>query len=64
LTLNANSYLELAGCALTLRELTITNHYYRPGIYSAAQLAPLVSDSSGGNGRVIVRGFSTVFVIR
>ena len=56
LTLNSNSYLELAGSTLTTTYLTITNGVRRPSVYTAAELGGQVSDSSGGNGRVIVTG--------
>ena len=56
LTLNTNSYLEVAGYTLTTAYLTITNGVCRPGVYTAAELGGLVSDNSGGNGRVIVTG--------
>ena len=49
-----NSYLELAGCTGMVSFLTITNHLYKNGIYSASALGGLVADSSGGNGRVVV----------
>ena len=54
LTLNANSYLELAGRTGTVSTLTITNVSFGAGVYTAGQLGTLVSDSSGGQGRVVV----------
>ena len=54
LTLNPNSYLELAGYTGTVGFLTITNRSYRDGTYAASDLGGLVSDRSGGSGRVIV----------
>ena len=54
LTLNANSYLELAGCTGMVKSLVITNLVFRSGSYAASDLGGLVTDSSGGNGRVIV----------
>jgi hypothetical protein len=65
LTLNTNSYLELVGRTLTTKLLTITNNLYKAGIYSAAQLGTLVSDSFGG-GSVRVTGLNlgTVVVVK
>ncbi len=58
LTMNTNSYLELAGSTLTLTALTITNHVFSAGTYGAAQLGGLVSDSSGSSGQVVVTGLT------
>ena len=54
LTINSNSYVNLAGYTGTVSILTITNLSYGGGTYAASALGPLVSDSSGGTGRVIV----------
>ena len=43
----------LAGTAF-VSSLTIADHRFGGGTYAASQLGPLVSDSSGGNGRIIV----------
>lgn len=67
LTMNTNSYLDLAGSTLTLKALTITNQVFSAGTYSAAQLGGLVSDSSGSSGQVVVTGIAprgTVIMIR
>jgi hypothetical protein len=57
--------LELVGRTLTTKLLTITNNLYKAGIYSAAQLGTLVSDSFGG-GSVRVTGLNlgTVVVVK
>jgi hypothetical protein len=59
-----NAYLELAGHTGTVSTLTITNKSFGGGSYSAADLGALVSDSSGGAGRVNVGFCGTVFKIR
>jgi hypothetical protein len=67
LTMNADSYLELAGYTLTMKALTITNRVFSTGTYTAAQLGGLVSDSSGSSGRVVVTGLTprgTVIMMR
>jgi hypothetical protein len=67
LSIFGNSYLELAGYTGTVSTLTITNGSIRVGTYAAAQLAPLVTDSSpGATGRMVVLGAfnGTVFKFR
>jgi hypothetical protein len=63
LTMTTNSYLELAGFNLNLDALSITGKVYPAGSYLAANLGALVSDSSGGNGRVVVAARGTVLVV-
>ena len=65
-TLNGNAYLELGGYTGSVSFLTITNHAFRDGTYAASDLGGLVTDSSGGNGRIIVNSplRGTVFKFR
>jgi len=63
----SNSYLDLAGRTGTVSTLTITNASLRRNTYAAADLAPLVTDSSPGlTGRLVVLGppGGTMIVLR
>ena len=60
------AFLELAGHTGTVSYLAITNHVYSSGIYSAGELGGLVTDNSGGNGRLVVNYIpdGTIYSIR
>ncbi len=64
LALNSSGALELAGKTLILGSFSITNRTIGAGSYRAADLGPLVTDSSGGTGLVIIKARGTVMLVR
>ena len=54
LTLNANGFLELRGCALTVKALSVTNKVYKSGTYGPLYTSISVLTDSGSGGKVIV----------
>jgi len=64
LTLNANGFLELNGCTLTVKTLTVTNKLYKSGIYGPHDTAISALTDSGSGGKVIVKPSSTVVYFR
>lgn len=64
LTLQNNGSLELAGHTLSLEKLIINDMLYKPGIYTADELGESVTDQSGGDGCVVVRGTGSVIQIK
>ena len=65
LTLNANGYLELNGCTLTVKALAVTNKVYKSGTYGPHDAAISVLTDSGVSGKVVVNaGNGTALLFR
>ncbi len=63
LSLAAGTRLDLNGYTGTVVSLTINNRSFI-GNFTATQLGPMIADSSGGNGLIIVPVRGTLFTIR
>jgi hypothetical protein len=64
LALGPDACLELAGHTVMVYALRIDGRSYGAGVYTAADLAPFVTDRSGGSGQVVVKASGTIILLR